>query len=166
MISLTVLTVAVYLMSSTITATMAHSSKRKERTLALEAAMNQLEAMRALPFRELAQRFNADPTDDPDGPGTAQGNLFVVPGLSPQEGQPAVGTIEMPLVANRVREDVVIPKLGMPRDLNGDFVVDADDHSDNYMLLPIRVRVAWAGTGGNRELVMTSMYSAVQRHLE
>ena len=46
MIALSVVSVAVYMLSSTITATMVHSTARKERTLSVETAMNVLEHMR------------------------------------------------------------------------------------------------------------------------
>ncbi|HPF13636.1 MAG: prepilin-type N-terminal cleavage/methylation domain-containing protein [Planctomycetes bacterium] len=169
MISLAVLTVAVYLMSTTITATMTHTAKRKERTLALESAMNVLESMRAMPFRELAARYNNNPADDPEGPGTAPGATFDVSGLkaNPEAAIQSVGSIVMPTAGGGVvREDVNIPSLGMPRDLNGDFVVDTIDHSDDYVILPIEIRVEWEGSGGPSHLEITSMFSAVQKHLE
>jgi hypothetical protein len=40
----------------------------------------------------------------------------------------------------------------MPRDLDGDGVVDALNHATNYVLLPVRVRVAWRGVSGARQL--------------
>ncbi len=166
MISLTVLTVAVYLMSSTITATMGHSAKRKERTLALEAAMNTLETMRALPFRELCLLYNSDPLDDPDGPNTAPGNTFEVNGLTPGQNATAAGVILMPTFNGKVREDVIMPALGMPRDLSGDFVVDALDKTKNHVILPISVRINWVGSAGESELEVTSMFSAVQKDLQ
>ena len=167
MISLTVLTAAVYLLSSTITATMTHTSKRKERTLAIEAAMNVLESMRAEPFRELHAKYNADTKDDPDGAGTAPGHRFDVRGLDPIPGgrDPRVGTIVMPSDAAKVREDLSIPELGLPRDLNGDFVIDSRDHARDYMILPIVVRIEWQGAGGPSQIEVTSMFSAVQKDL-
>ncbi len=35
-----------------------------------------LEEMQSIPMDELIRRFNADPADDPDGPGTARGDTF------------------------------------------------------------------------------------------
>jgi hypothetical protein len=50
----------------------------------------------------------------------------------------------------QLREDVVDAGLGMPRDLDGDGVIDGADHEANYTLLPIRVRVQWRGVSGVR----------------
>ncbi len=167
MISLTVLTAAVYLLSSTITATMTHTSKRKERTLAMEAAMNLLEAMRAEPFRELAVKYNAWTKDDPLGTGTAPGHRFDVPGLEPLPNNPSgmVGTIILPTDREKIREDLAMPELGLPRDLNGDFLIDNRDHMLDYMILPVVVRIEWQGAAGASELEVTSMFSAIQKDL-
>ena len=167
MISLTVLTAAVYLLSSTITATMTHTTKRKERTLAMEAAMNKLEEMRAVPFRKLAPLYNSNPKDDPDGSSTAPGHRFNVPGLDPidtaRDGM--IGTIIMPTDKAQVLENLAMPELGLPRDLNGDFIIDARDHASDYMILPLIVRIEWKGAAGPSEIEVTSMYSAVQKDL-
>ena len=40
--------------------------------------------------------------------------------------------------------------LGMPRDLNGDGVIDSEDHAGDYVLLPVKVRVNWRGITGDR----------------
>lgn len=50
----------------------------------------------------------------------------------------------------QLREDAQDPDLGMPRDLNGDSLVDDEDHADDYILLPVRVRIEWEGMFGNR----------------
>ncbi len=163
MIALTVISVAVYMLSSTITATMMHSSARKKRTLSVEAAMNVLEHMRAVPFEELYLLYNDNTDDDPDGPGTAPGATFKVEGLRPREGETAVGFILMPSLEGKLRENLNIPELGLPRDLNGDLVIDALDHAEDYKVLPIQIRVEWTGSSGDGHLQMTSMFSAVQK---
>lgn len=54
-------------------------------------------------------------------------------------------------------EDFVDETMGMPRDLNGDSMVDALDHSSDYVLLPVRIEVEWAGTVGARTLKIDTM---------
>ena len=49
-----------------------------------------------------------------------------------------------------LREDVRDELIGMPRDLNGDGVVDGENHSADYLILPIRIRVFWRGKAGIR----------------
>jgi hypothetical protein len=53
----------------------------------------------------------------------------------------------------------------MPRDLNGDGVVDALDHSVDRILLPVKVTVEWkpagsvSGPTSRRKLVFYTMFS-------
>ena len=47
--------------------------------------------------------------------------------------------------------------MGMPRDLDGDGVIDALDHSGDYRLLPVLVRVAWRGSSGPAKLEFRTM---------
>jgi hypothetical protein len=56
-----------------------------------------------------------------------------------------------------LREDVNLPELGMPRDLNGDGAVDAGNHSTDYRLLPVIVRVRWQGAGGPSQFELKTM---------
>ncbi|MFT4647207.1 MAG: prepilin-type N-terminal cleavage/methylation domain-containing protein [Glaciecola sp.] len=165
MIALTVISVAVYMLSSTITATMVHSSARKERTLSVESAMNVLEHMRAVPFEELVALYNDDPDDDPKGPGTAPGPTFSIKGLSPREGAQAVGFVILPMLEGQLRENLNMPGLSLPRDLNGDLVVDSEDHATDYKVLPVQILVEWGGASGSGHLKMSSMFSAVQKQL-
>ncbi len=165
MIALTVVSVAVYMLSSTITATMVHSSARKERAISVETAMNVLERMRAVPFEELYALYNEDPHDDPDGPGTGPGATFNVPGLEPREGAQATGFIKLPSLEGKLRENLAMPELSLPRDLNGDLVIDAADHANDYRVLPIQIRIEWSGASGEGRLKMASMFSAVQKQL-
>lgn len=134
------------------------------------------EAVRALAarmqtqaFAELFELYNAYPDDDPGGvAGTAPGAAFDVRGLAPQADDPdgRVGrivfpTVDLPGGDQALREDVLDPRLGMPaldmvalgmdgRDLNGDALVDALDHGDDYVVLPARLILEWTGAGGNR----------------
>jgi len=39
--------------------------------------------------------------------------------------------------------------LGMPRDLDGDTLVDAANHATNYRILPVHLRVEWKGVAGD-----------------
>lgn len=120
-----------------------------------EAARRALEAVVAADFGDAFALYNADPLDDPGGQGTAPGNLLAVPELELVPGDPdgCVGEIVLPAVVNaggvlELREDVAMPGLGMPRDLNGDGLVDALDHSGDYRILPVMVRVVWNSKSG------------------
>ncbi|HKX45377.1 MAG TPA: prepilin-type N-terminal cleavage/methylation domain-containing protein [Planctomycetota bacterium] len=137
------------IVSSSITSEVAHES-----ALATEASRQVLETLRGLPFDEVYARFNTDPADDPGGANTAPGAGFAVEGLEAVEGDADgfVGEIVFPTTVTmaglELREDVVLPALGMPRDLTGDNAVDAICHCDDYELLPVLVRLAWRGSAG------------------
>jgi len=62
-----------------------------------------------------------------------------------------------------LREDVELPALGMPRDLNGDNLVDSEDHRGDYVLLPVCVRIRWTGRTGPQELRITTMLTDMTR---
>ena len=136
-------------------------SRATEETAIADDAARAMSAQFALaPFDELFRMYNADPGDDPNGPGTAPGEHFVVAGLTPRRDDPdgRVGRILMPAVdiaggpAQSLQEDFVEPRWGMPRDLSGDTFVDVNDHKEDYIALPVTVRLEWVGPGGSRSL--------------
>ena len=45
----------------------------------------------------------------------------------------------------------------MPRDLNGDGVIDKENHAKDFLVLPVKVRVRWRGVTGDRTIVMCSL---------
>ena len=124
------------------------------------AAQDLLEKMRNEDFNEVFRLYNADPFDDPAGAGTAPGINFSVPKLDPLDTDldGMVGEVILPFwnagtelsPAWQVREDVGVPALGMPRDLNGDSIIDDLDHAADYSFLPVIVRLSWRGLQGPR----------------
>ena len=134
----------------------------RETALALDAATGTIEELGAMPFEEVVARYDANPADDPDGAGTGQGTSFAVAGLDVRADDPdgVVGRVELPLIGDELREDFVDIDLGMPRDLDGDGVIDAADHSIGYDVLPVRVVVEWRGPEGDRSLSLTTTLSA------
>lgn len=167
LIVLVIVLVAASIFASTVAAMSNTRWINRENALAIEAARVVVEQMHNKPFSELWARYNKNDADDPDGPGTAVGHRFAVAGLSPTASSPdgLVGEIFLPAMAAPVlgppvwelREDFVDASLGMPRDLNGDLVVDSEDHSEDYFLLPVLIRVEWAGHGGDRRIELFTM---------
>ena len=152
-----VLTVAVCGLSGSMVSSVALDRVNHETALAEAAVRGTMEKIGGTTFSEAFARFNADPADDPDGAGTAPGATFAVKGLRGAAGA-LPGRITFPVGApDQLREDVVDAALGMPRDLNGDGVVDAADHSGNYRLLPVRVSVTWRGVSGVRTLTVETL---------
>ena len=157
-----ILSVAAGLFTQTLVASARLDPVSEETRLAAERARIQLEDMRALDFALVFASYNADPADDPAGPGTAPGAWFAVPGLEPPPGAPAVGRLVFPTVDGELRETVVDVALGMPHDLDGDGLIDNADHSNNAIILPVAVQLEWAsksGRQGKRRIVFHDMFA-------
>jgi len=123
----------------------------EESLLADAAARRVADELERVPFSEVWASYNADPADDPGVAGSAPGPDFAVEGLraSPEDPDGAVGRILFPESAGALREDLDLPRLGLPRDLNGDGEIDGDDRGGDYRLLPVTVRVEWRGVSGD-----------------
>lgn len=148
-----VLLVAVGGTLSSISSLVVLGESARETTLAYLAAQRQVEALRSQDFATVFPRFNSDPGDDPDGFGTASGAGFDVVGLDPAavDGDAHTGRFLFPVDEGdpgRLREDVLF--VGRRHDIDASGVIDAEDVSRTYMLLPVRVRVEWRGRSGNR----------------
>lgn len=155
MIALSVLTIALMAFGHAIIMSIRAGQMQREQGVARDAARQIIERMQAETFSEVFARYNATAVDDP-----VDGNLFAggfdVPGLQPQAGDAdgLAGQILFPTAdlaggALALREDVNDQRFGTPRDLNADGVVDALDHSGDYRLLPVVVRIEWRGQAGN-----------------
>lgn len=139
---------------------------RRETAVAREALREQVERLKGAPFEDVFALYNADAADDSAGLGPAPGPAFTVAGLRPAPGDAdgIVGAVEIPSFVPaggvaQLREDVLDPSFGLPRDLDADGALDALDHALDYALLPARVRVRWAGVSGPRELRATLLLS-------
>ena len=156
---ITVLTVAMGMLSKTIYSMSKLGPVNGETARAIQEARSILEELRSQDFENVFSLYNADPADDPGGVGTAPGSGFVVNGLNvrPGDADGMIGEILFPETGGDLREDVVDVRLGMPRDLNGDSAVDAGDHGGDYELLPVLVRLEWTGVTGDRSLDMYTL---------
>lgn len=164
-IATVILTVCCGMLTSTITGTMTHNRVRRERQVAVEAARAVLEDMHNVDFYDVFWTFNQDPTDDEGGPGTARGAHFAVDGLTPldDDADGMVGEIVLPSTTAELFENADWPSLGLPRDLNGDLSIDELDHSNDYILLPVQVRLRWNGIGGPAEFSLSTMLADIRR---
>jgi type II secretory pathway pseudopilin PulG len=184
-VALSVLIVAASIFCQTLLSTSRVRQLNRDNALAADAARVVLERMRNEPYLEIYRDYNEDPNDDPGGNGTGPGHLFDVPGLEPRDDAPQgkVGRITFPSLVVQVtsgsggggklggtggstvtttewhlREDVADEGLGMPRDLNGNNVIDTANHSRDYLVLPVRVRIEWKnGAGARRFDIVTQL---------
>lgn len=129
----------------------------RETALASRAAQSVIEELKATAFDEIYARYNDTAADDPGG--TAPGSGFAVAGLAAQEGDADgfVGAIVFPGTGTALHEDGDDVELGLPRDLDGDGAVDADDHAGDYRILPLRVVIRWNGQNGARTFELVTV---------
>jgi hypothetical protein len=147
-------------LSAVLVGSMAMGAVNKETAQARAAAQQMLEQLQNLPAGDVYATFNEITTDDPYGTGSAPGSVFSVR-TKPSAIQVSnmVGEVLFPDIPalGELREDTVDPLLGMPRDLNGDGNVDAANHANDYMYLPVRVRITWQGIAGERSFEVCSV---------
>ncbi len=133
------------------------NAANRENLAALRAAEHQIETLRAAKFDEIYARYNDTPADDIlNGPNP--GSSFDVEGLQPLPGRQC-GRILFPGDGSRLLEDVNDPAWGMPRDLNGNGLVDTDSVSGpGLALLPVTVEITWTGIQGPRTITYRHMF--------
>lgn len=141
----------------------------RETAAATQEARRVLEQITDVDLDQAWAVYNKDPNDDPVGvvaAGNLTGSTFKIQGLAYQKNDPdaQAGEVMLPAAQNGVgvwelREDFVDAALGMPMDLNGDGAIDNLDHSGDYILLPVRVRVQWNGVTGDRTLDLVTILS-------
>ncbi|MSR62504.1 MAG: hypothetical protein EXS08_08670 [Planctomycetes bacterium] len=133
-----------------------------ESAAASQQARAILEELNSMDFAEIFAAYNEVPGDDPDP------THDYVAALQTRErvlqvggkGGPTVSVVFPSDGLGHLREDVDNPAMGMPRDLNGDEAKDANDHSGDYVILPVTLRLAWEGVGGDRTLEMSTLLRA------
>lgn len=153
-VAMALMAVAFAGISTSLASTMSMRKSNQETARAVRAALSFSETLREEEFGTLFARYNLDGNDDPDGIGTAPGPNFAVPGLRPRPDDPdgMVGWIVFPGDGAALREDVDSRGLGLPRDLNGDGVVDATDCATTYEILPVTIILQWDGPGGDNSI--------------
>ncbi len=164
------------LAGSTVTG-MATMQTSRESAQAMQAARRFIETLQTgeVPFEGLFVAYAREPVATEDGSGggllkKVTGVLgetsalqpllsrsFAVAGLTPRIGDPdgTIGELIFPVAEGaegpELREDIA------GRDLNADGVIDTEDHSNDYVILPVTVRVEWKGTRGTRQIELHSL---------
>ncbi|MHC4473556.1 MAG: type IV pilus modification PilV family protein [Planctomycetota bacterium] len=160
LIGLTIFAIAAMSVMSVMVYSMRLDAANKETAVATQAARRVMERIKATPFDRVVADFNADPKDDPDGEGFSPGADFAVPDLREvhEEVKKVAGEILLPSdKTGKLREDLDLPILGLPRDLNGDGKIDKKDHTDDLRALPVIVRIRWTGFTGPRSVELHSV---------
>jgi hypothetical protein len=167
-VAVTVLTVAFGMYATTVTAVGRQRQILRESSLAGDACQDLMETMRSEPIGDVYALYNHDENDDPDGAGTAPGPRFDVLGLDPEAGADAVGEVRLPEIEVapgvwELREDIEDAELGMPRDLNGDSIIDERNHAEDYVHLPVLIRAHWKGAYGTRRFELVALCTEFRR---
>ena len=156
-VAVVLLTIALCGIAGSIVASDELQNVNRETALAEAGARGMIETLHGVAFAEVFARYDSYAGDNPVI-GTSPGPNFAVRGLqaAPGDADGLPGEILFPTTTvagvPQLREDMTFTSLGMPRDLNADNRVDNLNHANDYKVLPVRVRVHWAGGTGVRTL--------------
>jgi type II secretory pathway pseudopilin PulG len=134
----------------------------RNETAAMNAARQMVETMQDnYAFSDIYRAYNSNNADDPSGIDADPGPNFPVPRLNVQAGDAdgMAGEILFPETAGQLREDINDALLGMPMDLGAPTGVDGDDHSANYVLLPVTIQISWSDGGQNKTYALRTLLS-------
>jgi Tfp pilus assembly protein PilV len=131
----------------------------REREDAYWVLQQKCEELRQLGATEAFQTYNIYTSDAPLGPGTGRPSYFDVAGLQAVNPDGHAGHISFPIykmkgttVVIDERQEAPTAALNMPRDLDGDKVLEAEVPADQVFMMPVKVSVEWTGVGGTQYL--------------
>lgn len=155
-LAMTILLVALMAMGASTLRMSSLRRQNRERAVAQNAIRTISEQLHSV-----ADRMRRESVDEGDwsqdfiaelSPGGSVGNTFNIQGLTEQNGQATVGTIQV-IVDETVTDAALGFELGMPRDLDSDGAADNADVSATARILPVIVRAQWNGVSGNVQIV-------------
>lgn len=134
----------------------------EETAKASQALRMTLARIGSLPARDAFAVLNAEDADDLAGQTSAAYLALGEELMTDRDGNPVTIQVTFPVdEANPgvVREDLELPALGMPRDLDGDGEIDSNDHADDLVILPVLLRLDWEGASGPQSVQMATILS-------
>jgi Tfp pilus assembly protein PilV len=149
--------------------------ENSELAMATAAARVMVEELQATPFAEVFATYNEQPGDDPEGPGTANGNHFTIQGSLLQLNAMITTTdtkasttqtsvvdmtvdLRFPTLPNGTLSEAATPLFpGMPVDLNADGTISTGDRSGDYKVLPCLLVITWNTSRGARSLTIPKL---------
>ena len=152
MIALVALTLSLQYFTQSFSSMARLEPAASDHATAVLATRDVLERVRGTPFVDVFAEFGPDATTG--RPWNASAADLGLTGAVP-EGLRTI--VRLPTMGPLLREDIAAPRLGMPRDLNADGVIDALDHSGDYLVLPVRVISIWVETGLLRSYEITTL---------
>lgn len=159
-IAVGVVTLALLALMSSVTSASGLQETARERSIAYNAARQEIELMRNTAFSQIYSTYKS---------GTSL-NTFTVTGLNAIPGTP-VGQVFFPADSNgALREDFytvnasLATTLGMAapgKDLNRDGAIDSKDHSGDYKILPVMVQIEWQSIGRRPTMIQVATFITV-----
>lgn len=132
----------------------------EETAQACQALRTALTRLGSLDPRQAFAILNDEASDDVQGQTAAQ-YLFVVEELlTDRQGQPVTIQVTLPVDADQpgvLREDLELPALGLPRDLDGDGEIDGSNHAADAILLPLMLHLEWVGSSGPQSVQLATI---------
>lgn len=154
-VSITVLVLGVLGMLASVTTGDRLILENRETRQAFVAAQTMFAELQSQPIETVFQRYNGTKSDDPGGGTLSPGSTFTACGLArfTADSGEATGELRFPSSnGTHLREDLDLPSLGMPRDLDGDGVISQTPLTKTPLILPVAITVRWQTSKGPREV--------------
>lgn len=128
--------------------------------LANQALRGMCEEMQAMPIDEVLDSYVLRGDEDERARDAKLARLTLRdPALASRAGKKPVAAARFPLDGDgrTLREDLDLPALGLPRDLDGDGAIDSADKRATFRILPVVLELDWEGPSGPQHLQVSSV---------
>lgn len=159
-VALVVLSISLGILVSSVFSGIRMAKSDQETAAANQALRSAMTRLEAAPAREVFAVCNLDASDDLQGQSASSYLAIPTYALTDREGGALSITASFPVLDQApgvLREDLDLPELGLPRDLNGDGTIDSGDHADDFVLLPILLTLEWDGPSGAHSVRMATI---------
>jgi len=128
--------------------------------LASQALRGLCEELQAMPIDEVLDSYVLQDNEDERLRAAKLARLTPRdPALASRAGQKPVARARFPLGEDgrTLREDLELPALGLPRDLDGDGAIDGADKRASFRILPVVLELDWEGPSGPQHLSVATV---------
>ena len=127
--------------------------------LASQVLRGMCEQMQAMPIDEVLEAYVLREDEDEH---VRAGKLARLTPHGPARAELGEGNLvaaRFPLAADgrTLREDLDLPGLGLPRDLDGDGTIDGVDKHASFRILPVVLELDWNGPSGPQHLAVSTV---------
>lgn len=165
-LTMSILLTAILGLSQALLDSIVSNGLNRQMSLATDGSRQVVSDLQGVALEEVFGRYNESQNGNLLGGRVIAAGGFAIAGLNPLPGDPdgLVGQIRFPefdeIGVTQLREDIVDPDFGSPRDLNGDGVVgDGVDHAADYRILPVVIEIDWNGAAGPAHMQFKTVLS-------